>query len=105
MALFKSNTIQIIKNSALLGLTNLPIIGMVIIIHLLILLIADYSAKARVMVISLLLFFGFAGLAYFFSIFYKRIFDKILGVDDKESESEDTETEDTEEYENNDISE
>ncbi|MCR5848511.1 MAG: YesL family protein [Lachnospiraceae bacterium] len=105
MALFKSNTIQIIKNSALLGLTNLPIIGMVIIIHLLILLIADYSAKARVMVISLLLFFGFAGLAYFFSIFYKRIFDKILGVDDKEPEDEDSDTEESEEFENKDISE
>ncbi|MBO4311044.1 MAG: YesL family protein [Lachnospiraceae bacterium] len=89
MALFDSPTKQIIKNSALLGIVNFPTIIMVFVIHIFILLIADLSAKCRVLVISLLLFFGFAALAYFFCIFYRRIFLKVLGKDEEETPSED----------------
>ena len=81
MALFKSPTRQIIKNSAILGLVNFPIIGMVFIIHIFIFLIADLSAKAEVIVFSLFLFIGFAALAWFFCIFYRRIFMKIIEKD------------------------
>ena len=81
MALFKSPTRQIIKNSAILGLVNFPIIGMVFVIHIFIFLLADLSAKAEMIVISILLFFGIAGLAWFFCIFYRRIFMKVLEKD------------------------
>ena len=50
MALFKSPTRQIIKNSAILGLVNFPIIGMVFVIHIFIFLLADLSAKAEMIV-------------------------------------------------------
>ena len=91
MALFKSPTRQIIKNSAILGLVNFPIIGMVFVIHIFIFLLADLSAKAEMIVISILLFFGIAGLAWFFCIFYRRIFMKILEKDAPE-EKESAET-------------
>ena len=79
MALFKSPTRQIIKNSAILGLVNFPIIGMVFVIHIFLFLIADLSAKCEMIVVSVLLFFGIAGLAWFFCIFYRRIFIKVMG--------------------------
>ena len=91
MALFKSPTRQIIKNSAILGLVNFPIIGMVFVIRIFIFLLADLSAKAEMIVISILLFFGIAGLAWFFCIFYRRIFMKILEKDAPE-EKESAET-------------
>lgn len=97
MALFESPTTQILKNSAILGLINFPIIGMVFIVHIFILLIADLNAKARVMVISLLLFFGFAGLAYFFCLFYRKIFLKILEKNAPEEKETSESDEDTEE--------
>ena len=87
MALFNSPTRQILKNSAILGLVNFPIIGMVFAIHIFILLIADLSAKWGVIVFSLMLFFGFAGLAWFFCIFYRRIFLKIMGDEFSEEKS------------------
>ncbi len=92
MALFKSPTRQIIKNSAILGLVNFPVIGMVFIIHIFIFLIADLSAKAEVIVFSLFLFIGFAALAWFFCIFYRNIFTKILEKNAPE-EKESAETE------------
>jgi len=92
MALFKSPTRQILKNSAILGLVNFPVVGMVFIIHIFIFLLADLSPKSEVIVASLLLFFGFAGLAWFFCIFYRNIFTKILEKDaPKEKESAETE--------------
>ena len=103
MALFNSPTGQIIKNSAILGLINFPVIGMVFIIHIFILLIADLSAKCRVMVISLMLFFGFAGLAYFFCLFYRKIFLKILQKDEEENpDAEKTVSSEEESKEDND---
>ena len=87
MALFKSKTKQIIKNSILLSIVNFPIVFMVLALHFLIFLIADLSAKCTVVVGSLLVFFGFAGLAYFFSLFYRKIFLKALG-DKAENEDE-----------------
>lgn len=79
MALFNSPTRQIIKNSAILSFVNFPIIGMVFIIHIFLFLIADLSAKAEAIVVSVLLFFGIAALAWFFCIFYRRIFIKVMG--------------------------
>ena len=79
MALFKSPTRQIIKNSALLSIVNFPIIMMVFVIHIFLFLIADLSAKSEVIVISVLLFFGIAALAWFFCLFYRRIFIKVMG--------------------------
>ncbi|MCR4648428.1 MAG: YesL family protein [Lachnospiraceae bacterium] len=78
VALFDSSLKQDIKNSVLLSLTNFPIVGMVLIICIFIFLIADLNAKARMIVISLFLFFLFAALAYFFCIFFRRIFEKTL---------------------------
>jgi len=93
MAVFNSPTKQILKNSALLGIINFPIIGMVLIVHVFLLLVADLSAKSRMVVISLLLFFGCAGLAYFFCIFYRRIFNKILKKDETDEGSNEKEVE------------
>lgn len=87
MALFNSKTAQIIKNSVLLSIVNFPIVFMVLAIHFIIFLIADLNAKCQVVVFSLLLFFGFAGLAYFFSLFYRKIFLKALG--DKAEDEDD----------------
>ncbi|MBO4776292.1 MAG: YesL family protein [Lachnospiraceae bacterium] len=100
MALFNSPTRQIIKNSAILGLINFPVIGMVFVIHIFILLIADLSAKCRVMVFSLMMFFGFAGLAYFFCLFYRKIFLKIL-TKDEDGEEKPSSGEDGEDAEEN----
>lgn len=88
MAMFNSPTKQIIKNSALLSITNFPIIGMVIIIHILIFLLAGLSAMATVITFSLFLFFGFGFLSWFFCIFYRRIFAKILGDDFEDPEGD-----------------
>ncbi|MBP5494704.1 MAG: YesL family protein [Lachnospiraceae bacterium] len=79
MALFNSPTRQIIKNSAILSIVNFPIIGMVFVIHIFLFLLADLSAKAEAIVVSILLFFGIAALAWFFCIFYRRIFIKVMG--------------------------
>ena len=91
MALFNSPTKQIIKNSALLAITNFPIVGMVIILHILIFLLASWTAMATVITFSLFLFFGFGFLSWFFCIFYRRIFAKILGDDFENPETEETE--------------
>lgn len=96
MALFNSKTGQIIKNSAILSIVNFPVTFMVIILHIFILLLSGLSPKARVMTLSLLFFFGFAALAYFCSIFYRRIFLKALK---KESSSENGENPDEDDEE------
>ena len=89
MALFKSPTRQIIKNSAILSIVNFPIIGMVFIIHIFIFLLADLSAKSEVIVVSILLFFGIAFLAWFFCLFYRRIFIKVMGSEFPEENDSD----------------
>lgn len=87
MAIFESPTKQIIKNSVLLSITNFPIVGMVIIVHILIFLLAGLSAQATVITFSLFLFFGFGCLSWFFCIFYRRIFIKTLEAQDKAAEA------------------
>lgn len=86
MALFNSPTRQIIKNSALLSITNFPTIGMVIIVHIGIALLAGLSALATVIVFSIFIFFGFGCLSWFFCIFYRRIFIKVMGEEKAEEE-------------------
>lgn len=78
IAVFDSPLKQIIKNSVLLGIVNFPTIFLVIIIPVFIFLLAMLSGKATIIVISLMLFFGFAFLAYFYCIFFRRIFIKAL---------------------------
>ena len=78
IAVFDSSLKQIIKNSVLLGIVNFPTIFLVIIIPVFIFLLAMLSGKATIIVISLLLFFGFAAIAYFYCLFFRRIFIKAL---------------------------
>ncbi len=67
---------QIIKNSILLSIANIPVTVMIIAIHVAIAYIASMSAKNLITVISLLLFFGIAFIAYFISFFLLNIFNK-----------------------------
>lgn len=78
VAVFDSPLKAIIKNSVLLAVVNFPTIFLVIIIPVFIFLLAMLSGKATIIVISLFLFFGFGALAYFYCLFFKRIFIKTL---------------------------
>lgn len=78
MAVFNSPLKQILKNSALLAVVNFPTIFLVIIVPVFIFLLAMLSGKATVIVGSLMLFFGFGALAYFYCFFFRRVFIKTL---------------------------
>ena len=79
IAVFEQTTQIVFKNSCLLAISNMPTTIMMVVIPVIIYLIAGLSPKAYVMVISIMLFFGTALVAYIYSFFLKNIFNKIIG--------------------------
>ena len=73
---YQNTTKQVLKNAILLSISNFPTTIFIVVLHLGIMYIASISAKSLVIVGSLALFFGFAGVAYFCSLFLARIFHK-----------------------------
>lgn len=86
MAVFDSKTMQIIKNSVLLGISNFPTVILCIVFHLFPLLIAGLSPKWTVIIFSLVIFFGIGCIEYFCCFFYRRVFIKCLGDDEDDDE-------------------
>lgn len=78
LALFDSPLSKTLKNSLLLCISNFPTVFMFLVLHTVIVLCAFISPKATYLVISIMPFIGFGLLAYFFCIFYRRIFQKVL---------------------------
>ena len=70
VAVFKQKTMIIISNSVLLALANFPTTILMIFVPVFIYLVAGLSPEMTIMVFSLLLFFGIALIAYFYSIFF-----------------------------------
>ncbi len=91
IALFESPLKQVIKNSVLLAITNIPTVILVIVTPVFFLLLTGLSAKMTVIIASIFLFFGFGALIFFYSIFFRRIFLKHLLVSDKENSYDDEE--------------
>lgn len=76
LSTYNNTTKSILKNSVLLSLGNIPTSIFIVVLHLGIGYFAISSNNNLVLVFSLLLFFGFAGIAYFCSLFLARIFEK-----------------------------
>lgn len=95
LALFDSPLSKTLKNSVLLCISNFPTVFMFLIIHALIVLAAFISPKSTYLVISIMPFIGFGLLAYFFCLFYRRIFQKVLrSAFEKAHEGEEIDDED-----------
>lgn len=85
IAAFKNTNKVLIKNAFLLAIGNLPTTLSFMIICALIYLIANLSATLTVLICSILCFIGFALIAYIFSFFYRRIFNKILNNNEEDT--------------------
>lgn len=73
---YQCTTKQLLKNAVLLSIANFPTTVFIAVLHIGILYIASTSGRNLVIVGSLALFFGFAGIMYFCSLFLLRIFRK-----------------------------
>lgn len=73
---YQCTTRQLLKNAVLLSIANFPTTVFIVVLHMGILYIASTSGRNLVIVGSLALFFGFAGIMYFCSLFLLRIFRK-----------------------------
>ncbi len=82
IAVFENSNKILLKNAALLSLGNFPTTLFVIIVHALLAGIATLSGKMLIIVLSCMFFFGFSTLAYIFTIFYRRIFNKCINDED-----------------------
>ncbi len=76
IALYENTTKQIIKNSILLSISNIPTTIFIVILHLAIFWMGYRSGEDLIFVFSLAMFFGCAAMAYFCSLFLNRIFEK-----------------------------
>ena len=88
LAWFEESFKQILKNSLLLALSNLPVtIMFVVITGILGILIYDFP----VITMSIMIFMGFSSVAFFYSLFLKRIFEKqgaVINFNEKKEESD-----------------
>lgn len=82
---FECSTKQLLKNSILLSLGNIPTTIFIVAIQLGILYLCALSGELLVVTGSLALFFGCAGMAYFYALFLGRIFARCM-----ENETENT---------------
>ena len=73
---YQCTTRLLLKNAVLLSIANFPTTVFIVVLHMGILYIASTSGRNLVIVGSLALFFGFAGIMYFCSLFLLRIFRK-----------------------------
>ena len=76
LSCYQCDTKQLLKNAVLLSIANFPTTVFIVVLHLCILYIASSSGRSLVIVGSLALFFGCAGIIYFCSLFLLRIFQK-----------------------------
>lgn len=82
LAVFDASASKVLKNSFLLSLGNFPTTLLILIVYVLLFLLAGLSPKMTYIVGSILLFLGIATINYFFTIFFRRIFNKVLGEED-----------------------
>lgn len=78
---YETSIKQLIKNSLLLSLSNVPTTIFIIAFPLLIIYLCGRSSALLIFFFSLLLFFGIAFLAYLYSFFLQRIFDRVSSKD------------------------
>lgn len=76
MALYETNTKQLIKNSFLIALSSLPTTLMILVLHLIPIFYAAFSGVNLIRVFSILIFFGFALIAYLSSFFLNHVLEK-----------------------------
>ncbi|SDY43619.1 Uncharacterized membrane protein YesL [Ruminococcaceae bacterium YAD3003] len=84
LAWFEESFKQILKNSVLIAVSNLPV---TIMVTALTAGLAWLAYQFTVTTMSLMIFMGFSSIAFFYSIFYKRIFEKLgakISFDEKE---------------------
>ena len=74
LAWFEESFKQYLKNSVLLAITNIPVTLMIIVITGgLAFLVYQFTVTS----LSILIFMGFSTIAMFYSLFFKRIFEKL----------------------------
>lgn len=88
IARFNSPTKDVVKNALLISLANIPTTIFFFVIDILIIRLSTSSGSALVVAFSIFIFFGFAALNYFYSIFINRIFEKITGPEESEDDTE-----------------
>jgi len=76
LSLYKNSTKQILKNSVLLSIGNVPTTIFIVVIYFGLFKLAGISSEVLVKEFSIFLFCGFAILAYFISLYLDRIFSK-----------------------------
>ena len=86
IAWFEESFKQVLKNSLLIALTNLPFTIMQAVIAGVFILLVDYNYAIP---LSFVCFMGIASIAWFYSLFLKRIFAK-FGADINFNEEEDS---------------
>lgn len=80
---FESSTGQLLKNSVLLSLGNIPTTIFIVAIQVFIIYLCLISSELLVIIGSLALFFGCAAMAYFNALFLGRIFAKCMENENK----------------------
>lgn len=75
---FECSIKQLLKNAVLLSLSNIPTTIFIVSLQLLIVYFCMISGELLVVIGSLGLFFGFAGMTYFYALFLGRIFAKCM---------------------------
>jgi len=87
LAWFEESLKQLLKNSILLAITNFPVTIMVIVLNA---GLAFLIYQLPTTTLSIMIFMGFSVVALFYSLFFKRIFEKLGAVISfKEDEKED----------------
>lgn len=82
IALFKQDNSTTLKNAVLLAISNFPTTIFMIAVPVILYLIAGLSGEKTVLIFSLLIFMGFASIAYYNAALLRRIFNKVMGEDD-----------------------
>lgn len=81
LAQFDTRSGQLLVNSLLLAIGNFPTTIFFAFVPAAIFYFAAQTGKRMVMTGSLFLFFGFAALTYFYTLFFNRMFDRCLPKD------------------------
>lgn len=77
LAWFEESFMQYLKNSLLLAITNVPLTIMITVITA---GLAYVTYQFTVTTLSILILMGFSSIAIFYSLFFKRIFEKLGAV-------------------------
>lgn len=74
LARYEQTNLQLIRNSLLISLGNIPLTVFIIVLTAVILDLALHNGSLMILFFSIFLFIGFALLARLFSVFFKRAF-------------------------------